>query len=60
MNDVKLCEKLIAKYIENNGVLKNYHSFNYHIENDELKINDILITPYQEMEKKQYQKLLIV
>ena len=43
-----LCELLILKYINNNGLLENYNSFNYHINsNDELEINDNLIVPHQ-------------
>ena len=33
-----LCIKLIAQYVESKGVLENYHSFNYIIEDDKLKI----------------------
>lgn len=60
INNVKLCEKLILTYIENNGILENYHSFNYHTEDGEVKLNDILITPYQDMNVDQYKKLLVV
>ncbi len=31
--NILLCEKLILKYIGNNGVLDNYHSFNYQLDN---------------------------
>ena len=48
-----MCWSLIDKYINNNGVLDNYHSFNYHLEdNNDLKLNDALITPIQEIETK--------
>ena len=30
--NIDLCWSLIDKYINNNGVLDNYHSFNYHLE----------------------------
>lgn len=44
-----VCEKLIQEYIKRNGILDNYHSFNYYIDElGELKINKILIIPYQE------------
>jgi len=39
-NNLPLCVKLIEEYIQNNGILKNYHSFNYCLSN----INDILLT----------------
>ena len=51
--NIDLCWLLIDKYINNNGVLDNYHSFNYHLEdNNDLKLNDVLITPIQEIETK--------
>ena len=44
-----LCEKLIKLYIDNNGALENYNSFNYHEdENGEISINDNIILSYQE------------
>lgn len=48
----EVCKALIMTYVENNGALSNYHSFNYHMENDTLKLNDTLITPYSEMDVK--------
>ena len=48
-NNIFLCGKLIKNYINNNGVLKNYHSFNYHIIDNEIQINDSIIIPYQDM-----------
>ena len=43
-----LCKKLILEYVNNNGLLNNYHSFNYFInENDELcEINDYIKMAY--------------
>lgn len=46
--NIDLCWLLIQKYIENNGVLDNYHSFNYHLDQNILILNDILLTPFQE------------
>lgn len=48
-NNLDVCKKLINKYINNNGILKNYHSFNYHIENEELILNNNIIIPYQDV-----------
>lgn len=48
-NNLDVCVMLIKKYIEQNGVLQNYHSFNYHIENGCLVLNDNIITPYQDV-----------
>lgn len=52
--NMELCEKLILEYVDNNGALRNYHSFNYHIENGKLILNDIIITPYQDMKVNMY------
>lgn len=38
--NINMCEKLIYEYINKSGVLNNYHSFNYHMDDDILKIND--------------------
>ena len=37
-NNLDLCKVLITEYIKNNGVMKDYHSFNYVLHDDELKI----------------------
>lgn len=47
-NQPYLCKRLIKKYIQSNGNLKNYHSFNYHIKNNKLLLNNNLIIPYQD------------
>lgn len=46
-NNIQLCELLIDNYIVHNGILDDYHSFNYHIENEELKLNNAIINPFQ-------------
>lgn len=48
-NNLDVCKILITEYINNNGLLKNYHSFNYHLDDGKLVMNDDLITPYQDM-----------
>lgn len=57
-NNIDLCEKLILLYINNNGILENYHSFNYCIKNDNLELNDSIIKPYQDMDAKMYYHLI--
>lgn len=44
-----LCWRLIKEYIDNRGILPNYHSFNYHICDNELLLNDIIATPIQDL-----------
>ncbi len=48
INNKDVCELLIIEYLKNNGVLNNYHSFNYGIINNNLKIKNNIIIPYME------------
>jgi G:T-mismatch repair DNA endonuclease (very short patch repair protein) len=41
-----LCKKLIELFIKNNGIIKDYNSFNYLIVNGDLILDDKLIKPY--------------
>ena len=50
--NIDLCWLLIEKYINNNGVLDNYHSFNYHLKDYNLELNNVLIIPIQEIKTK--------
>ena len=43
INNPELCTKLILEYINKNGVLNNYHSFNFLLENNILKLKDDII-----------------
>ena len=47
--NIDLCWLLIQMYIKNNGMMDNYHSFNYHLNYDVLVLNDMLATPFQEI-----------
>lgn len=38
-----MCEKLILEYIEKNGKLQNYHSFNYIIDDNMLRLSDDIV-----------------
>lgn len=42
-----VCSALIRHYVESGGSIENYHSFNYSIINGELKLNDVIVRPYQ-------------
>lgn len=57
-NNPNLCKKLIQLYIENNGILSEYWSFNYVLEKEELVIKKERIIPYQDMHSNQYNHLL--
>lgn len=57
-----LCIALIKFYIENKGVISNYHSFNYYLCNNNLILNSNIIQPYQHMDNneiKEYIKIAI-
>ena len=49
-----MCKELILEYINNNGELLNYHSFNYCIYKDTLLLDTNLIIPYMDWD---YNKL---
>lgn len=53
----ELCEKLIVKYIQENGKLNNYHSFNYEVVNGHLQLKQNLIVPYQQKNIETYRYL---
>lgn len=57
-NNEELCKELIELYIKNNGILDNYQSFNYHIENNKIYLNDSIIYPYFLLNKKYTQSIL--
>lgn len=47
--NIDLCWLLIQMYIKNNGMIDNYHSFNYHLNQNTLTLNDVIVTPFQEI-----------
>lgn len=49
---------MILEYINKKGVLENYHSFNYEIINNELKLKEILITPYMDMVREDLNRFI--
>lgn len=62
LENPELCALLIKLYIINNGILKDYHSFNYCVENGKLILQNKLVKPYQSMdieEVKEYMKIAI-
>lgn len=54
----ELCIKLIQKYLSNNGVLDNYHSFNWHLDGENIKLNSSIIIPYQDKSVDEYKNLV--
>ena len=56
--NLELCEALILEYIRKNGILENYHSFNWNYENETLYLNKDLIIPYQDMKTDEYRHLI--
>ena len=59
VNNPELCKKLIVEYISKNGILKNYHSFNYILDNNVIVLKENLIIPYQEQQYKNYKNKII-
>lgn len=53
-----MCLELIKKYIQNNKILGNYHSFNWQLENNNLSIKRDVIIPYQDMSVNEYRRLI--
>ena len=53
----ELCKELILSYVNNKGLLYNYHSFNYNLDKN-LKINKDLIIPYMEYDIKDLNEII--
>lgn len=49
----QLCLELINLYIQSNGVLENYHSFNYSVQNNKIMLNNHISIPYMEYNIKE-------
>lgn len=58
INNQELCIQLIKLYINNGGNLKNYNSFNYHLENGSICLNNSLIKSYSELSKDELEPKL--
>lgn len=46
LDNPNLCKELIYNYVNNKGLLSNYHSFNYLLNNKRLELNTTIISPY--------------
>lgn len=58
-NNIKVCKELIQTYIDRNGELDNYHSFNYKLsKSGDLKLKDNLIKAYQDISVEDYRHLI--
>lgn len=51
INRPGVCEELIKLYLNWEGSLKNYHSFNYNLCNGRLSLSENIIVPFQERDK---------
>lgn len=49
LNEQELCVELVKEYISTKGHLPNYHSFNYKIDNQQLKLNNNIVVPYHDL-----------
>lgn len=52
------CKALIKEFIDNHGALKNYHSFNYHLDDNGLHLNDNMILSYQDQKQEAIRAIL--
>lgn len=43
---IDLCWNLILLFINNNGILENYHSFNYYMDNNTIQLSNNIMLPY--------------
>lgn len=58
INNIKLCELLIDMFIESNGKLTSYHSSQYEIFNNQLRLKDEKVTIFMELSKIEVLDLL--
>lgn len=57
--DEELCISLIEEFVKNKGMLKNYHSFNYHLDKEgNLKLNENIIKPYMDYDPSELNLLI--
>jgi G:T-mismatch repair DNA endonuclease (very short patch repair protein) len=47
-DDYETCKKLIKEFVERNGKLNNYHSMNYIMKNEEIKLRSKILFPFFE------------
>lgn len=58
-SNIELCKQIILYYLNNNGKLNNYHSFNYYLDkNNILHLNDNIVNPYMEWNKKDLNEII--
>ena len=57
-HNISLCEGLISQYINNDGDIPNYHSFNYTIHNNKVILNSEIIKSYFELTKNKIDELV--
>lgn len=48
-SSIIVCAELIKSFYESEGILDNYHSFNYHLTDEKLVLNEVLLIPTFEM-----------
>ena len=59
-NRFDICAALICLFIRQNGILNNYNSFNWSMDNNhQLVLNESIIYPYFELHKSYYKEILL-
>lgn len=47
----ELCKQLVTKYVLSSGIMNNYQSYNYNIDNNQLSLNKDIILPFQDQKR---------
>lgn len=58
-NNFELCRSLILHYVYTGGVLKNFHSFNYHISENGITLNEEIIDSYADYKEDEMKKMCV-
>lgn len=59
IKNTDVCEKLIRLYINSNGILNNYNSFNYYIDDKgNLNLKNNIVIPYQDRKYETYKNMI--
>lgn len=57
IDNPELCKMLIKQYINSDGILENYNSFNYSNVGENILLKENIIIPYQDMNSCEYKKI---
>lgn len=58
LGNMDVCKNLILLYVKNEGLLSNYHSFNYTYDENGLRLNDNIALPYMDWNKRDIRNII--